>query len=792
MTYKSTPNNFPPYDPQGSEEEALDIKALLFSVLRKWPWIALCVVVAMVIGRTYLRYAKPIYQSRATVLIKEDASTSGVLSEEVVLQELGIASPKSNIANEVQFLKSRALMSEAMDKLGLYVKYTGEGRVKSTELYRDSPVVVDSLRWGADRNHTTFQVEVLDPLRFRYFLEDDEEGQEHRFSRPLVLAQDTFWLRYNPNNRSEDIRLTLEVGVSPSKYLRALKISTVEDYASVLALQIQDPVSEKAADLLNMLIKVYNSVAIDDKQQVAEKTLEFIDERLRLLTKELSSVEGGLESYKERNSIPTETAGAIDIILNEISTYDNAMTQQQIKLELLSTVEDMLGRDVEEFELIPANLVLEDAMGLNEQIAQYNQLISNRERLKRSAAVNNPQLIEINQQLGKLRGNIVSSIELYKRSVRLTNEETRQKIDQLQRRVNQVPRQERELLEIKRQQNIKEALYLYLLQKKEEMALSAAIVVPNARVIDRAVPSPVPIAPVSRQIYAISFLLGLMLPVGFIFLREMLDTNIYTEADVENMTDIPLLGVVLESKSRSSIVVTENSRSAIAERFRLLRTNLAYLSPGKKRQTILITSGAGGDGKTFIALNLAMSLSLNGHKTVLIGMDLRKPKTSQYLNQDADPQREGVANFLVDDIDPAKIIYPSDAHENLYHIPSGPIPPNPAELLSMRGRMEELFTYLRSEFDYILIDTAPVGLVTDALLLQSHADVNLFVVRHGKTPRDTVQRVEKMYRDGKLGNPAIILNGMKVGKGYGYYQQDYGYYQETNKRKWLPTLKSKV
>jgi capsular exopolysaccharide synthesis family protein len=686
-------------------------------------------------------------------------------------------------------------MAEAMNQLNLGIRYLGVGRLKNTEMYGNSPIVVDSIKWGGESRSATLQVAVADPSTFSYFLEREEEVEiKHRFSKPLVLDRDTFWLGYNLNHLDQNVRTIIQIGVKPDEYLKDLEISNVDDFSSVLALQISDPVAKKTADILNTLVSVYNQAAIDDKNLVAKKTLTFIDERLRLLTRELSSVEGGLENYKERNSIPTESAGTIDIILKEISAYDNAITQQQIKMELLATVEEMLERSVDQFEFIPANLVLEDAMGLNTQIAQYNQALSDRERLMRSAAIDNPQLIELNQQLVKLRSNIIQSIGLYKRSVRLTSEETKQKIAQLQQRINQVPRQERELLEIKRQQNIKEALYLYLLQKKEETALSAAIVVPNARVIDVAVPSKNPISPVSKQIYAICLLLGFALPVGLIFLREMLDTNIYSESDIQRLTDTPVVGLITQDKSKRHIAVAENSRTAISERFRLLRTNLAYLSRGKKQQTILFTSGQGEEGKTFTAVNLAISLALNGHQVVVIGMDLRKPKTSAYLTDRPDHARDGVANYLIGDLPPKQIVYPSEVNDNLYYIPSGPIPPNPAELLSIGPRLDQLFEYLRSRFDYILIDTAPVGLVTDALLLQPYTDVSLFVVRYGKTPRESLKNLEHLRRDGKLINPAIVLNGVKPGKGYGYYGNTYGngYYQDNQKNGWLPKLKSKV
>lgn len=755
-------------------DDAIDVKEIVLSILRNWYWILLCVILAFLGARLFLRYSVPVYQASGKILIKnQEGNSSGGLTEEAVLQEIGLFKPGNNINNEIEILKSRSLMQKVIDQLDLDVQYLGLGRLKDTEYYDGrSPILLDSIRWDGKRRGARLEVELKDTNTFLFFNTAEEEST-HSFAVPLILNRDTFWLSRNPTASSSS-RIQIRIGGGPGKFLQKLQIRAAADYSSVLSLQMEDPVPQKASDILNKLIEVYNQEAIDDKNQVAKKTLKFIDERLVLLTDELSSVEGGLERYKERNDISVEATSTVNFILAEISQYDNEQTQQQIKLELLETVDNILTGTVERYELIPANVVLQDAGGLDAQIADYNTLVLNRERLQRSAGTENTQLQLLNQQLNDTRTNILRSVQSLRQSIEVSIRETETKIDQLQKRINQVPRQERELLEIKRQQNIKEALYLYLLQKKEETALSAAVTVPNARVIDPAISGAQPISPKPLQVYAIFLMLGFALPVGMVFLWEIMDNKIYSESDIQHLTQTPVLGTVAQNKTGEQIVVKAGSRTAIAEMFRLLRTNLNYLSSGKKQQSILITSGMAGDGKTFIAVNLGISLALADKKVILLGMDLRKPKLSKYLQDRSDVEGIGLTNYLVEDLALGQIIYSTEIHPQLFFIPSGPIPPNPAELLG-GVKTQQLFAELQAQFDYIIIDTAPVGLVADAFLLTPYTDTTLFAIRYAKTPQEALKDLEQMRQEGKLNNPAIVLNGVKKGKGYGYGKKRYGY-----------------
>jgi tyrosine-protein kinase Etk/Wzc len=782
-TNHTTPNGYPAPQAQLDDDD-LDIRELVSAILRNWYWLVLSLGLAFLAARFYMRYAVTIYQAGAKILIRDESSSSSSLSEEAILQELGITRVNNSLVNEIQILKSRTLMQEVMETLGLGVQYIGQGRLKDSELYRSSPVLLDSARWGGGKQRASLELQPRDEYTFTFFGEG-EEARLHAYGQPLIVKKDTFWLSRDPAGEREGSRLRINIGQGPAPYLRKLNISIADKVSSVLEVKMEDPVAQKAADIVNTLVRVYNQAAIDDKNQVAKKTLVFVDERLRLLTQELSGVEGGLESYKARNEIPAETGPAVSMTMSEIARYDSELTQRQLKLELLRAMRELLGEDAERFDFLPANLLLDEAAGLDRQIAEYNNLLLERERLRRTAAPDNPQLRGLDQQLRGMRANIAQNMDVLGQNLQLSIRETQLKLEQLRRRLGQAPRQERELLEIKRQQNIKEALYLFLLQKREETALSAAVTTPNARVIDAALPGS-PVSPKPLQVYAICLMLGMVLPIGTIMLRKLFDDKVYGEADLKGLSAAPLLGAIPRNRSGRPLVIQANSRGAVAEMFRLLRANLRYLAAGKPQQSILVTSGLGGDGKTFIALNLGVSLALAGKKTVLLGMDLRKPKLAQYLVGQPDHAGQGLSNFLVGEAEPAQLIRPSGVDARLYYLPSGPIPPNPAELLGS-DKIPELFAYLRQHFDHILIDTAPVGLVADALLLEPFVDITLFIVRHGKTPQGIIRRFEQLRVEKKLTTPALVLNGVRMGKGYDYgygYGYGYGYYVEEKKRKW--------
>lgn len=771
----------------GAEEKSgspeLDLVGYFRRLRRRWYIVLLCAVLGFLLARVYLRYATPIYGAKSMIFIKGDPESSGTaMAEGAILQELSLFPGENRVANEIHILKSRSVMEKAVAELGLDYQYIGKGRIRDKDLYNNSPIVIDTIRWSTKPRSLEFEVKMIDDYSYTLYL--DEKKYNHPFGYPVIIDLDTITLiRDHSVPPTEDVIAVSykpALAVAPT-YQKELNIKVVEDYSSVLNLTIKDEVARKAADIINKVVEVYNREAIRDKNEVQKKTLEFINDRLVLLTSELNAVESRVESFKEQQQIPTEAGASVELILGEISAYDNELVTLQIKLDLLGSIENMLGSSTDTYELIPANQLLADEGGLAGQIERYNELVLNRERLLRSAGPQNPTVLMANSELKEIRQVILSSVEAVRSNLQISLRETKRKLDQLQSRIGRIPRQERQLIEIKRQQNIKESLYLYLLQKKEEAALSSAVTVANARVIDPAVRNPEPIAPKGLNIYAAFTMLGLMLPMGILFLQHYLDDRVYNDEDIKKLTNIPIAGMIGSSKSKDPIVVKSNSRSPIAEMFRMIRTNLSYLASGKDYQTIMITSSMGGDGKTFTSLNIGMSLALSGKKTVIVGMDLRKPRMLNYLMDKADHKAVGVANFLVQAAEAKDVVYQSELSPNLYYVPSGPIPPNPSELIGSPNTIE-FFQYLREHFDHIIIDTAPIGLVTDSFLLSRYADVTLILVRAGSTRRAMIKMLERVRKEGKLPHPGIVVNDVRMGGTYGY-GYGYGYYEDKPKRK---------
>ncbi len=410
------------------------------------------------------------------------------------------------------------------------------------------------------------------------------------------------------------------------------------EWASVLELTLKDRVPEKAADILNTLIEVYNAAAIEDKNKISTNTLDFIGERLALLTGELEFVEKDVEAYKRENEIVSQNAGDGTRLVEEINTYEKERSDLEIERSIIRYVKEYLRNSQGNFELLPANLSLPNA-ALNAQIEKYNTLLLERERLLRSAGDQHPDLNRQTAVLTTTRENILSSVEQLERETDIAIKNLATRAGQFRGQVRSLPRKERELLEITRQQRIKESLYLYLLEKREETALSLAITTPNSRLIDAAKSNNNPVEPKSQLIYTFAFVLGLGLPAGLILLRDLLNDTLQSEEDLKALSTVPIFGTIGFSKSGEHLVVKPNSRSAIAEMFRLLRANLEFGRTGEGCQAYLITSGLSGEGKSFITLNLGMSMALSSKKTVVIGLDMRKPKLSKYLGREGSSTR---------------------------------------------------------------------------------------------------------------------------------------------------------
>ncbi len=784
-------DTYTPPNPFLEADKPIDLRSIVYKYfLQYWYLYILGLAVAMSIAFIRLRYATKQYQVRGTILIKSpDSGSAESLSQEAVLSELGLYQGNKNVQNEIQILKSRTLMQEVVERLKIFIIYELEGRIVSGEQYLDSPILLDTFVINPGIKNFNIEAIKIDYQRFA-LVRGDDVIKEIAYGDTLHNDYGWFVFRANAKSGWGDNKAIIKFR-NPEEiaqgYANRLSIKTVGEWSSILELTLKDPVPTKAADIINTLIEVYNEAAIKDKNSAAINTYDFINERLRLLTAELSEAENEVEQFKTRNVIPSNIASNVDLYMQEFSANDNELARLRLQNSILDNLEAGLTSDVGNYEPLPLNTIAGLA-DLTNQISQYNNLLQERKRILLTLKENHPRVIQISDELAANRLVILNTLRNGRSNLQRSIRALESRNQQLQGRLRSFPSIERDLLEITRQKNIKESLYVFLLQKREETAISMSVAVSSARVIDAARSTGGPIEPKPNLYYTISLVLGLGLPLCFAVLKDLLNSTIQSPDDIKNNAQAPLLGSIGMSKTDGNIVVSANSRSAIAEMFRMLRTNLQFMLSGQTPPVILVTSGASGEGKTFITINLGVSISISGKKTIVLSLDLRKPKVGRYLEQSETAY--GITTYLIGEADITDIIKPSGQHDNLYFIPSGPIPPNPAELL-LQERMRSLFDYLGANFDFILIDTPPVGLVSDALLLNEYTTGTLFITRFAQTPKDVLEFADDLYRSQKLRNMAFVLNAVKNRAKYGYskygyysygYGYGYGYYEEDGKK----------
>lgn len=765
-----------------SKEKAFDLKATLYHyVASHWYWYLLFPILGYLGAWAYLRYTVPEYEVKCTLLIKDDQK--GGISETALLQELGVLQETKNIENEVQILKSQTLMEEVVRDLNLRIRYFAIGRVRNEEMYRNNYIRLDSFQLNSG-DAVTFEIQCMDSLNFN-LIEGDETPRPIRFGAWFETARGRFLLtRQFQQPILDQGQALIQVQSTESMargYIKHLLVKPVSYYSSVLELKLREPIARRAADVLNKLVDVYNSAAVEDKNKVSENTVAFIDQRLLYLTEELSTVESGVQQYKQKNQITTSIESGLNLVLEEMSAYDQSLTQWEVQRNVLKNLETyMLQMRVGEYQLIPVHVGAQEE-ALTQLIQQFNIKLLDRDRLAQTAKPENPARIGLELELKSLYEGVLETLRKVSARTEAQLTQARNNRLTLSGKVREVPRMERELQEIMRQQAIKQNLYLFLLQKREETLLALASTSANSRVVDPARPTKLPVKPQKKLVYLLSILLGLAFPPLLVLLKDLLNDTVQGENDLQKVSDAPILGGIARSKNQNGLIVGPKSRSAGAEMFRLLRTNLQFLLPpnDQKGQTLLITSSASGDGKTFVTANLGMTIALSGKKTLLIELDLRKPKLLRYL--EAPLGEKGMTHYLLGQATQRDIVHPSKQHENLFYIPSGPIPPNPAELL-LSPTLETLFEFLQSEFDFILIDTSPVGLVADALLLNRFSTASMYVVRQGATKKGMLKTLVNIHQEKKLRNLAVIINGIQAGRGagygYGYGGYGYGYYEE--------------
>ncbi|WP_195663206.1 GumC family protein [Bacteroides congonensis] len=779
---------------EAHSEEQINIQEILFRYLIHWPWFVVSVIVCVAVAWGYLHLTTPVYNISATVLIKDEKKGGGAnMSSELEKMGMnGFVSSSSNIENEIEVLSSRTLAREVVSALGLFVTYMDEDRFPKKELYRTSPVLVSLTPQEADKLPQTMKVGMsLQPSGVMDVqIRVGEKEYRKRFEKlPAVLPTDEGTIAFFTNNdtlspihpesvtKERHITAYINRPFSVAKgYAGSLSITPTSKATSVVTVSLNNSNTRRGKDYIDKLLEMYNINANNDKNEVAQKTAEFIDERIDIISKELGSTEQDLENFKRSAGI-TDLTSEAQIALAGNAEYEKKRVENQTQINLVMDLQRYLQGS--EYEVLPSNVGLQDA-GVAGAIDRYNEMVSERNRLLRTSTESNPAIVNLNASIRAMRGNIQTTLDATLKGLEITRADLAREAGRYSRRISDAPTQERQFVSIARQQEIKSGLYLMLLQKREENAIVLAAIANNAKIIDEAQADGAPISPKRMTIYLAALVFGIGIPVGIIYLIGLAKFKVEGRADVEKLTSIPVIGdVPLADEKNGSIAVFENQNNLMSETFRNVRTNLQFMLENGKN-VILVTSTISGEGKSFISANLAISLSLLGKKVVIVGLDIRKPGLNKVFNI---PKKDhGITQFLTNPTtNLMDLVQASDINKNLYILPGGTVPPNPTELLARDG-LEKAVETLKKNFDYVILDTAPVGMVTDTLLIGRVADLSVYVCRADYTRKAEFSLINELAENNKLPNLCIAINGLDLQKkkygyyyGYGKYGKYYGY-----------------
>ena len=777
------------------ENDTINIRTEIEKYLMHWKWFLLGIIISLGLAFLYLRYSTPEYSASASIMIK-DNQKSGISAELAAFEDLGIIGGGSanNTDNEIEILKSRKIIGNVVDSLHLGVSYFVSGRVIESEVYKlFSPIKVNFIKKDSAliAKDTLFNVNILDQLNFELTNFEGEKISSHVFGEIINNKLGVFKIekqQLKKENVSNVIVKMIPKYKLINSYKKRVNISPVSKNSSVLTLTLEDPVREKAEDFLDELVRQYNIDAINDKTQVSKKTKEFIDDRLEKVKSDLFIIDEKVKEFKNDENF-TGIPAEVQIAFESLKETNQRINVARTQLSLANWIKELLTKQSAIDQVLPTSIGFNDP-GLAIVINQYNELILSKEKMKVNAGPLNPALKQIESQMSSARSSLLNSLANVTKSLEIQMKDLNTQAEKVLAVVKSIPGNERGFIDIAREQEIIGSLYQYLLKKKEETDISLAVTVPNAKIIDVAYGSNIPVAPKRKIIYLAALLLGLLIPFGVIYIFDLFDTKVHNKKDIESQLSVPFLGDVPKSDSKEKVIIGNDIRSSTAEAFRLIRTNLDFMltSNRKESKAIFVTSTTSGEGKSFISINIAATLALSGKKVLLMGMDLRAPKVTEYLGI---PDRKGVTNYITDpDMTLKELIFTIPEVKGLDIISSGVIPPNPAELL-MTKRIDNLFTIVKQEYDIVIVDTAPVNLVTDTLLIGKYADMFMYVIRANYLDKRLLAVPQELYNEKKLPNMAIVLNDTDPKRSYGYGYGGYGYGYVVVEKPWYKKIFSK-
>jgi len=747
-----------------SQQENL-FTQLLNRYIVYWPLFIFSFFFFAAAAYSYIRYTTPKYEAKATIIIKDEKKGT---DNSKAMESLNMINTKKIIENEIEVLQSKSIMQNVVNNLHLYAQIYQQGKIRNVSAYTLSPVTIIA--------HDPESIKASPKVNFKY---DEKTGNitiNEKYAGVINEWLNTEYgkLKFIPNkkyNAKEKnkpfyfvLNSTREV---TNNLLRDLQVISPNKLSSIISLSFQDEVPERSEDVLNQLIYMYDRASIEEKNSLAKSTLQFVEDRLNIVSKDLDSIEKTVENFKA-GSGASDISTQGQLYLQNVSSNDQELGKINMQLAVLDQVESSINLGNISSGMSPSTTGVSDP-NLAKLLSDLNTKELEYEKLKKTVAENNPILVSLRDQINKIKPGITDNLQNQRKNLEASRKNITATNSKYNSMLSSIPQKEKEILEISRDQNVKSGIYSFLLQKKEESELSYASTLSDSRVINSAQASKFPVSPNKMFIYLGGLLISLLISVLVITLSESFTSKVLYRKDLEAMTEVKVIGEVAFNDSKEEVVIQAGKRSLIAEEFRKIRTSLHHLGVDSSKKKILITSSIPGEGKSFIAANLAISNSLTGKKVALIDVDLHKPGLGKLFGKST--QDPGMSDYLTGKKKPEDIIKKANGFENLYFISSGTLHESPSELL-LNGKINEFVDYLDSRFDMIIIDTAPSVLITDAFILTSLCDTTLYVVRHNYTPKMLIKRIDENLNVNPLNNPAIIFNGVKK---RGFFKNNYGY-----------------
>lgn len=746
-------------------EESL-VNQVISKYLGYWPLFLFVAICALGLAYVYLRYAVPKYEATATLIIKDEKKG---YDDSKMLDQLNMIGTKKIIENEIEVLQSRSLMDNVVKNLHLYAPTYTDGKIKAASAYVSSPLTIEAA------NPDGISA-VIPKVYYSFNDKNNTVNLNDKLAGPINEWLNTPYgklkFELNPKFIATNSDRAFYFSLVPVKdvtkqILLGLKVTAASKLASIIDLSYRDAVPQRAEDVLNELIVNYDNAAIEEKNSLAKNTLNFVEDRLKIVAHDLDSIEKNVQRYKA-------SAGASDIstqgqlYLQNVSANDQKLGEVNMQLSVVNQVEKAVSSNSNDAgSVMPSTLGISDP-NLTQLMTDLNGAELQYAKMSKTVAENNPMLLSVKEQINKLRPQILENVQSQRKNLEASKQSLSSTNGRYNSMLSSMPQKERQLIDMSRDQNIKNGIYSFLLQKREESELSYASTLSDSRVVNSAQAGKQPVSPNKMLIYLAALAGAIAICVAFIGAREAFSRKVLYRHEVEALTSIPIIGEVAYNKSKQELVIEAGKRSFIAEEFRKIRVSLHFLGIDSTHKKVLITSSIPGEGKSFIAANLAISNALTGKKVALVDMDLHNPGLGRLFEKEED---KGVSDYLIDKVKPEEILSKIPGYENLTFIAAGTLQDNPSELL-VNGKIEKLIEYLTNSFDIVIMDTAPVVLVTDAYILSPKADATLYVVRHKYTPKMLIKRIDETTKINPLNNPAIIFNGVKI---RGFFKNNYGY-----------------